>query len=282
LHVADEQLVIDGPGFQNTTLLQSNGREAHMLHEDSSEGYTAKTLAPADATMLSKLYELDTNRRAIAFRRYLSSWYYFALNPAAMRFGWSRAPSLGAGLDVHGDNLATVLYRVKNLNERLYRHVVKDVQMVEPTLEAVNFIVSPEQTVTPFVELRDQSRASWVGLSDGTLRCLGLAFIVETVGEMQQADSGAPPVVIIEEPENGIYPGQLRRMFDLFEERAPLGQFIFTSHSPYFINLFDGYRESVTLLKRENERTKIVRVPSPDDDPDRPLLADEYSMELIG
>ena len=89
------------------------------------------------------------------------------------------------------------------------------------------------------------------------------------------------PLIMIEEPENGIYPGRLRAFFDAIEDRAPEGQFVFTSHSPYFINLFDAYRESVTLLRRNRERTEIVKVPPADDDPDRPLLAEQYSLELL-
>lgn len=282
LHVAEERLVIDGPGFGSMTLLENDGHEAQMLHEGSDEGYTPKTRAPADATMLSKLYELDTNRRAISFRQYLSSWSYFSLSPEAMRWGWSGEPSMHAGLVGRGDNLATVLYSTKNLNERLYRRVVKDVQLVEPELAAINFIVAPDQAAMPFVELRNRPRASWVGLSDGTLRCLALAFIVEAVGSAHDADTVPAPLVMIEEPENGIYPGQLRRVFDLFEERAPAGQFIFTSHSPYFIDLFDAFRESVTLLRREEEHTRVLSVPPPEKGPDRPMLSEEYSMELLG
>ncbi len=281
LRVAKERLVVDGPGFKNATLLENDGREAHMLHEGSDEGYEAKTRAPAESTMLSKLHELDTNRRAISFRRYLSSWLYFALAPGAMRFGWSGSPAAPGLLFHRGDNLATVLYHIKNMNERVYRRILGHVQMLEPALEAINFLVSPDQAAVPFVELRGHPRASWHGLSDGTLRCLALATIVEVYGGGANDDSIPPPVVLIEEPENGVYPGFLRRLFDLFEERAPLGQFIFTSHSPYFINMFDGSRESVTLLRRNNERTEVVPVPPAEDDPDRLMLAEQYSMELF-
>ncbi len=112
---------------------------------------------------------------------------------------------------------------------------------------------------------------------------MALALIAESVGGVSDvAGPNVSPLVTIEEPENGIYPGQLRAFFDLFEEHAPSGQFIFTSHSPYFIDFFDGCRDSVTLLRRANERTEIVRVPPADDqDPDRPMLADQYSMELF-
>lgn len=285
LHVAEERLVINGPGFKNSTLLENNGRQARMLHEGSDQEYRAETLAPADATMLSKLYELESNRRAIAFRRYLRNWHYFALSPDAIRFGWAKPSSsraLRALLGPLGDTLATVLYQEKNFNDRLYRNVLKHTQLVEPALQAINFIVSPDQAATPFVELRDRPRASWVGLSNGTLRCLALAFIVEAVGSAHDPDTVPTPLVMIEEPENGIYPGQLRRVFDLFEERAPQGQFVFTSHSPYFIDLFDAFRESVTLLRREEERTKVLSVPPPEEGPERPMLSEEYSMELLG
>ena len=69
----------------------------------------------------------------------------------------------------------------------------------------------------------------------------------------------------------------------MLEDRAPMAQFFMTSHSPYFVNLFDGARDSVTLLRREEERSTIVSIPpADDDDPDRELLAEQYSMELFG
>ncbi len=272
LRVAHEKLVVNGPGFNDVTLLENDGREAHMRHEGSDEGYTAKTLVPSDATMLSKLYELETNRRAISFRRYLSGWRYFALSPEHMRYEWRKPASGLIGLVPRGDNLAMVLFQLKNIDERRYRRVIDHVRLIEPDLEYINFIPAPDQAAVPLVAMRNQPRASWAGLSDGTLRCLALAFIAETA---------IGPLTMIEEPENGIYPGQLRAFFDLFEERTADAQVVFTSHSPYFINLFDGYRDSVTLLRRNRERTEIIPVPPAEDDPERELLAEQYSMELF-
>ena len=97
---------------------------------------------------------------------------------------------------------------------------------------------------------------------------------------MSAVDS-PPPVVLIEEPENGVHPGLLRWLIDLFEERASAGQFIFTSHSPYFIDMFDGFRDSVTLLRREKDRTVTKSPPPPEEGPDRPMLSEEFSMELL-
>lgn len=283
--VTREQLILQGPEFRKTALLWSDGREAKMLHEEDfvrrKQEHRVTTPAPRDATMLSKLYELDSNPRAVFFRRYLASWLFFSLSPDRIRFGW-RGNSTVSALSTRGDNLASMLFQLKNFDERRYRNVIDHVRMVEPDLEAINFYPVPDQGAVPFVALRNNPRASWNGLSDGTLRCLALALIAEIVaGPSGLKDRTAAPLVVIEEPENGIYPGQLRAVFDLFDERAGRGQFLFTSHSPYFINFFDGCRGSVTLLRRKKGITKIVPVPPPEDDEDRPLLAEQYSMELF-
>ena len=92
----------------------------------------------------------------------------------------------------------------------------------------------------------------------------------------------SPPLIYIEEPENGLFPGQIRALLELFEGTGGGAQFVFTSHSPYFINLFDGRRDAVTLLRKQKDRTETVRLPPPDDtDSERPLLAEQYSMGLF-
>ena len=89
LSVAHEELTVQGRGFPSVVLLESDGREAQLLHEErfleQRSDAIVRTLVPRDATMLCKLYELDTNRRATLFRRYLSHWASFSLSPAAMR-----------------------------------------------------------------------------------------------------------------------------------------------------------------------------------------------------
>jgi len=293
LRLAREQLRMTAPGFANTVLLANDGHQAVMLHEPNHlQGREPRTLstiapmtpiAPAGATMLSKLYEADSNQRAIAFRRYLSGWAYFALNPESMRYGSQQSvDSLALAPD--GQNLAYVIYQLKNLDELRYRRVIDHVRILEPELVAINYVPTPGQPPVPFVALERQPRSSWVGLSDGTLRALALATIVE-LGAGVDSFVHRPTLSIIEEPENGIAPPYLRRLFDLFEERAPAGQFIFTSHSPYFIDMFDGERRAVSVLRRAADRT-LVDTPTShgeaDFADDRLTLSEEYATELIG
>jgi len=283
--VEAEELRANGDGLRDVSLLNSDGERAQVLNEEAYQRgeveHTASTRAPNDATMLHKLYELETNQRAIRFRQYLQNISYFTLSTFAIRFHWREG--LGAqSLSLSGHSLASALFHLKNWDERRYRRVIEFVQaQAEPDLEAINFVATPDQVPVPFVALRSRPRASWSALSDGTLYVLALGYIIEIASAL--ADAGQPGTMIIEEPENGIYPGQLRRVFERVEDRAPRTQFIFTSHSPYFINLFDGSRNCVTLLTRNKERTEISTPPPPDlNDPERELLAEEYSMELLG
>lgn len=254
LRVAQERLAVTGGGFVGSVLLESDGREARLLHEEhaiqSGPPSVATTRAPEGATMLSALYELETNRRAVFFRRFLQNWMYFLLECGSIRFGWGEAART-EGLYVNGKHLADAIFRLKNQDERRYRRLLERVNALDETLQAINFLVSPDQGVVPFVALRARDRASWVGLSDGTLRALALSHLIEVADAGSSMEDSPPTLMIIEEPENGIYVAMLRSLLEGFESCSPNAQFIFTSHSPYVIDLFGRDLASVTWLKRE-------------------------------
>jgi len=287
LRVVKERLATIGGDFGTQRLLDSDGHEAQLLHEEQvgreEEPYKATTLAPADATMLSTLYELETNRRAILFRRFLRGWTYYALSPESIRWGW-RDQQQADRLYVDGKHVAKALFHLKNRDERRYRRLIERASKVEENLEAINFLVAPDQGIIPFVALKNRREASWAGLSEGTLRVLALSHMIEIADAASSVPGWPPPLTLIEEPENGIYGGLLREILDDFEDCAPKAQFIFTSHAPHFIDLFESELDSVTLLRREGERTVIKRLeadkspPAPDE---RLTLAEKYFAEAI-
>ncbi len=282
--VKEERLVVESAKIGDTVLLFNDGKQSTMLREKAqlrANGDVDTAQSPRDSSMLSKLYELETNRRAILFKNFLSKWFFFSFNPEQLRFGWRGSNTSDSFLSVNGHNLAFMLYNIKNVDERRYRRIINHVRLLEPDLEAINFIPSTGQVPIPFIELKHRRQATWDGLSDGTLRCLAMAYLAEIVRANKGEDT-IPSLIFIEEPENGLFPGQLRTIFDqLFEDDSSSGQFIFTSHSPYFINFFDSRRNSVSILRKAEGRTTIAIPQPPDDsDPDRPLLAEEFSMEL--
>jgi predicted ATPase len=298
LNVIAEQLSVTFGGH-NQVLIENNGTEALLLDEQQAiaggqPAVRTKTLAPQNASMLSKLYELPTNQRALLFRNYLNNWRYFSLSPLAMRAGLPEtlnfSSTAGAPImiwwtacDPVGSNLSTALFVLKSYDDRRYRRIIEHVKLVEPDLEAINYIPAPGKQPVPFISLAERPKASWQGLSDGTLRALGLALIIETASACSPPTNSVPCLSLIEEPENGIFPGLLRRFFDLFDDWAPTAQFFFTSHSPYFIDMFDDKRECVTILRRMKDRTELFTPPKaePSND-DEPLsLSAQYASELF-
>lgn len=267
-------------------LLDSDGVDATVL-DDSALGSSnppqeSQQAAPPDATMLSKLYSGRTNRLAVHFRNQLAAWGTFAMSPEAIRTGW-KEPHLGSlDLAANGRNLANCLYHLKNFDEQGYRRVVEASKLLDPELEEVNFNTLAGEVPMPFVRRRNRRQALWISLSDGTLRWLAFAFLVEIARLTAVGVPHRPDLLfVIEEPGNGLYPGMMRKLLDMCDE-TPGAQFIFTSHSPYFINLFDSSRHSVTWLTRNRERTEIRTPGAPDEsDPNRPLLAEQFSMDLL-
>lgn len=286
LRVKKESLSFSQGRKAKRLLLVSDGAEAQILDESAKDSESARTsesrAVPTDATMLSKLYDPKANRLAVRFRSHLSTWGGFMLSSEAIKTGWRESSESRVDLAPNGCNLASCLYHLKNFDESGYRRVVKAAQLLEPDLEEINFNTLAGEIPTPFVRLKSRRQASWASLSDGAVRWLAYAYIVELARLTAANDTSRPDLLfVIEEPENGLYPGLMRKLLDMCGE-TPGAQFIFTSHSPYLINLFDSSRKAVTWLSRNRERTEI-RTPSPPDetDPDRLLLAEQFSMDLL-
>lgn len=264
-----EVLNVIGEGFDKTVLLENNAGRIRSLDEkdfmNGARNYV-ETTAPVDATMLQRLYDQEANSRAIHFKRYLGSWAYYDLSPVAMR--GTDYKSRESVITPNGHNLASVLFWLKSTNERAYRELLTVVRTIDPELDLINFYTSPENHVFMYFENQDGHPLPACNASSGTLRFLALAYIL-----MIQSREYLPPLYIIEEPENGIYVGFLRTLF----ERAFPGQpqLVFTSHSPYFIDLFDDRLDGIFMLDRRQGHTSITQ---PDADRVKRRLEQEFSL----
>ena len=214
---------------------------------DSSD---VEATAPTDATMLQRLYDLEASPRANLFKHYLSGWTYYDLSPTAMRGSTHKPREYVIGSD--GGNLASVLYSLKTANERAYRKLLGVIRRIESRLDLINFHTGSENNVFMFFEDEDAHSWSSVSASNGTLRFLALAYVL-----LVQPGSGLSPLCIIEEPENGIHVGFLKSLFEMVDYSAGRPQLIFTSHAPYFIDLFDEHLCGVFVLNRGKGHTSI-------------------------
>ena len=175
LAVSKERLVVSGAGFDDAVLISNDGGEIRLLHETRrlAQGYDhhVSTTAPLDATMLSRLYDLKDNPRANLFKKYLSSWTYYDLDSQQLRR--PEAKMLDTVLNEDGSNLASVLFNLKNGNERLYRKLLNlTKRVIDQRLDVLAFFSPAENQVYMFGEDTNGHRFGPWTMSNGTLRFL--------------------------------------------------------------------------------------------------------------
>ncbi|MGO8674390.1 MAG: AAA family ATPase [Limisphaerales bacterium] len=252
LEVSEEFLKASGGRFADTPLLENRAGRVRMLHEEGfaaghpDSPYYVQATAATNVTMLSRLFELENNPRAILFRRYLQSWGYYSLNPEMLR-----SPDVARDdgtLLSSGANLSRALFDLHNQKPRLERKLIEAVRKLEPKLELFSFSAPDPEHVHLFGEDEKAHRFSTRSMSDGTLRFTAIAYVILIAGQ-QAASDGFAPLIIIEEPENGLYVAHLKPLLQRVEPDGKLGQFIFTTHSPYFVDLFDKFLDGVHVIK---------------------------------
>lgn len=264
LRVDQETLTVTGGEFHQALLLENRQGQAHLLHEE--RGFPVDTLSPTDATMLCRLYDLETNRRANLFKRFLKSWEYFNLSPAALR-----SPTVvrdAPGILADGRNLTRTFFALHNEKPRLERKIIDVVRMLEPKLDLFSYTSPDPESVYLFLEDEQGNRFSTQSISDGTLRFMAMSYLILSASA-DDGNGSTARVVVIEEPENGLYVGHLKPLLQGIDPQGRDGQFIFTTHSPYFIDLFDDNLEGLHLMKPGRPSSVLTK---PDADTVRVLL----------
>ncbi len=184
---------------------------------------------PAIAT----LGQLSENPRIASLRRYIDGWYLSYFIPDQAR----KLPE--AGPDEHlsktGQNLANVVQFLDEQHPKLLKEILQRMSERIPELEDVD----AKRTVDGRLVLRfkdgpfsDPFLSNFV--SDGTLKMFAYLILL--------MDPHPPPLLCIEEPENGLHPRLLTILAEEFRAHARGGfsgepsQVLVSSHSPYFVD----------------------------------------------
>ena len=269
-----ESLKVTGGPFSDTVLLENKAGNVRLLHEKrflqvlqqqtipASLNSPAlgvayvETYAPTETTMLYRLFDLETNRRANLFKKYLSSWTYYCFDPVILRS--SVATPMERALNPSGSNLSSVLYTLHNERQRDEKKLIDTIRLLEPRLDLISFQSPDPEHVYMFFEDSDGHRFGAQSVSDGTLRFIAICYLIIS-NRRAQGDDGTAPLIMLEEPENGIFVAHLKPLFQKIEPSGEDGQFIFTSHNPYFIDLFDAYPAGLHVVRNEGRGSEIVK-----------------------
>ena len=249
LRVADEYLAALTPKGEPTRsplpFLERVGDKLHLRMEGQAHPtYYDRCL---DHTILSRPLYPPHYPHLVAMRQELASWLFFYFEPRVRM----RAPSLVKEADhigLMGEDLATYLNTLRAVDEPQFRALEKTLASIIPSVTGIDVAVNSLGEV----ELRLLEGGIPVPsrvLSEGTLRVLGLLAL---------GGAKEPPGLIgIEEPENGVHPGRIRRIAELLTARAGAGdtQLIVTTHSPILPDMIPD--QFLYVCRRVQGRTRV-------------------------
>lgn len=195
---------------------------------------------PAIAT----LGQLAENPRIASLRRFISGWYLSYFVPDQARGLPEAGPQ--ERLSRTGENLANVIQYLDEQHPEVLASILTRLRERIPGLDDVR----AERTIDGRLVLRFKDgpfRDPFLSrfVSDGTLKMF--AYLVLLM------DPAPPPLLCVEEPENGLHPkllGVLAEEFRLHASgRGSGAQVLVSSHSPYFV---DALRpEELWVMQRE-------------------------------
>jgi predicted ATPase len=150
----------------------------------------------------------------------------------------SRIPDLTGDaaprLDYEGADLASCLYYMKETKDPALNTIIAEVQQVLPNFEGFEFTFVGVDKVAFSMKFTDgRGSINAARMSHGNLIFLGLMVLTYT--------RNRPPVMLIEEPENGLTPAALKRFYQAVrtlafrDDNAQRSQVLISSHSPFVV-----------------------------------------------
>jgi hypothetical protein len=171
----------------------------------------------------------------------ISRFNKFPIDPGVLAAP-SRLPDLGSEgerapsprLGHHGEDLASVLYYLAETGSPALEPIRAKIREVEPAFQDFEFSSVGTDRIAFGVRYSDQRQLiPSVNLSSGRLMYMGLIVLVATPNRS--------PVLMIEEPENGLTPQAVKAFYQALRTLAfndkpeQRSQILISSHSPFVI-----------------------------------------------
>ncbi len=181
------------------------------------------------------------------------NWQFLELAPANMGLPRPRQrASSQVRLAKDGSNVAEYLLSIRELDAQAFEGIVETLMYVLPYAKNIQPSITSELERTVYLQLTEKEFKvpGWL-LSSGTLRVLALLCVLR--------HPTPPPLIVIEELENGLDPRTVQLILDEIRYLTTSGksQVIFTTHSPYLLDLL-RFNE-IVLVERVDGAPQFFR-----------------------
>jgi predicted ATPase len=214
------------------SLRAGRGRVWSGESTEEAEGKEKIDVRMSDRQVLgiSTLGTLAEHPRIAAFRQFLAGWYLSYFVPQLAR----SQPMAGADphLSRTGENLAKYLRFIARERPESFKTMLARIAGKVPGIRGIVPKEAPDRRL--LLEFHAEGFAEPFyqdDMSDGSLKVLAYLLLME--------DPAAPPLIGIEEPENGLHHKLLESLaqeFKAFARSAQGPQMLITTHSPHFVD----------------------------------------------
>jgi len=180
----------------------------------------------------------------IPLRNFIRNWQFVSLIPQNM--GYEKRQSRAASritLEKDGSNIAEYLLDIRRMDPQAFEGIVSTLQLVLPYSQDLQVALTSELERSVYLQLTEENFKvpGWL-LSTGTLRILALLALLR--------HPEPPPLIVIEEIENGLDPSSVHLIVDEIRGAVESGktQIILTTHSPYLLDLL--LLDHIVLVER--------------------------------
>lgn len=197
-----------------------------------------------DRSILSAEFEI---------RRYVEAWQFLSMNTFLMGDPHSQKKTSGPiTLHKDGKNIAEFLLSIRDKDIEVYKGIFETLQYVLPYAKDLQPQITQELEKMVYLQLSEQDfkLPGWM-LSTGTLKILALLAVFR--------HPEPSPLIVIEELENGLDPRSIHLVVN--EMRRYIankkGQVMFTSHSPYLLDLLK--LEEIIVVEKTDKQPVFSR-----------------------
>lgn len=223
--------------------------------EPKSLGVTAQ-LVSADGALANLVVKENAVEHSLAHLESVQDWHSYTIYPNTLRDANLFRKRSEKQLLKNGENWVSVLHSMQSTPEgqEALAQVYAALRAVMPAFDRLEIVEAGSFLIPQFVLHADAAgvatRLEPEQLSDGTLRLFGILLAAYKIPR--------PSLLIIEEPEQTIYPGALRLLADVFKEISSTTQVIITTHSPHLVQQFAPHQIRVATM--ENGTTQIRKI----------------------
>ncbi|AFY83186.1 AAA family ATPase [Oscillatoria acuminata] len=171
-----------------------------------------------------------------------------------------------------GQNLTTIINKIKNNHFLSYEKIEKAIQKINPFFKDISFDFIGSKLYLVLRENNLSRSVSIEQISDGTLRYLLLLSV------LFNPERGN--LVCLEEPETNLHPDMINTIAEALKQASTETQIILTTHSPLLLNLFE--LEDVLVFEKNEGNETVVNYNFTDEIDEDFLVGQSWLQGWIG